>query len=339
MVAGIRERLRLHFGMTTEQIAEVERTRTVKSTITFHSPIQGTVIRKGVQEGQYVDEGTVLYQLADLSRVWIYLDVYEKDLPHIQVGQTVHITNESYPDDVFSGKVTFIDPVMNPETRTARVRTEFANQHGKLKPQMYVTAKVSFPAANGIVIPLSAVLSTGKRSVVWVEVGDGAFEPRDVVVGLETDDEAQIAEGLHGGENVAATGGFLLDSESALRQSTTASHPPGHSTEPPKDDGHAGHMGDAAAGASGTTSDMTIIVKGKYSPNTIRVKAGKQVTLRFKREEDARCTEVVVFEELNIRRHLPAFQTTAITFTPKESGEVNFACGMGMVHGKLIVEP
>ncbi len=338
MVSGIRDRLRLHYGMTDEQIASVESTRTVRTTLTFHSPIQGTVIQKQVQPGQYVDEGMALYQLADLSTVWILLDVYEKDLSGIRIGQRVYISTESLPQDRFSGKVTFIDAVMNPVTRTARIRTEFSNRLGRLKPQMYVTATISLPSVDGIVIPASAVLSTGKREVVWVEVRPGAFEPREVIAGVRSGGDVQILKGLEPGELVAVTGGFLLDSESALTMSASSPHS-GHAPAIPHRDDHTGHEAPTVTEQRKYPDSATIVVDGTYSPDVIRVRPGRPVTLNFQRNEDAKCTEEVVFEELNIRRQLPAFRTTAITITPSKPGTIHFACGMGMVHGTLIVDP
>ncbi|MGB2867660.1 MAG: efflux RND transporter periplasmic adaptor subunit [Bacteroidota bacterium] len=327
MIQGMRDRLQTHFGMTAEQIAELESSRKVRTTIQFKSPIHGTVLYKQVQEGQYVDEGTVLYQLADLSKVWIYLDVYERDVSYIKIGQPVYITSEAYPDDTFAGRVTFVDPVMNGETRTVRVRTEFSNLHGKLKPKMYVTAQVTLPLGKTLVVPSGAVLSTGKRTLVWVEIKPNTFEPRNVVVGQSSDNDTEVLEGLAEGEHVASTGGFLIDSESALR-------------EPSASTVHAAHQPSAVGqeAEQKTVADVQIHVKGKYMPAEIRVKQGQPVKLHFYRDETDPCTSEVVFEELNIHRNLPAWKTTTIEIFPKEVGEIHFGCGMGMVHGKLIVE-
>jgi len=329
LLQAARDRLRIHFGMTEQQIADIENTRQVHFTVMFYSPIHGTVIRKQIQEGQYVDEGMMIYQLADLSKVWIYLDVYEKDVRFIKIGQPVHITSEAYPNELFTGRVTFIDPVVNAETRTVRVRTEFANPGGKLKPQMYAKAQITIPITNAIVIPASAVLSTGKRNVVWVEVQPNMFEPRDVVLGVHTDSFCEVLKGLKEGESIVVTGGFLLDSESQLQQPTY--------TEP-KGGLMVYHEHPAKGEVASENGEVNILVKGKYSPDVIHVKQGKKVKLRFYRDEDSDCTSEVVFESLNIRRHLPAWTATTIELTPKDAGEIHFTCGMGMVRGKLVVE-
>jgi Cu(I)/Ag(I) efflux system membrane fusion protein len=226
-----RERLQVHFGMTEEQIAEIETSKQARMSITFHSPIHGTVISKEVQEGQYVDEGMVLYLLVDLSKVWIYLDVYEKDIRFVKTGTPVSFTSDTYPNERFHGRVTFIEPVINEETRTVRVRIESNNPNGKLKPNMFVQANISVPFTGKVLVPTSAIMNTGKRSVVWVEVKPNVFEPRDVVVGMSSDANSEILSGLNEGEQVAVSGGFLIDSESALRQPSAVDPHAGHRTQ------------------------------------------------------------------------------------------------------------
>jgi Cu(I)/Ag(I) efflux system membrane fusion protein len=226
LLQAIHERLMVHFGLTEGQIAAVAGSRSVHSNAVFYSPMRGTVIAKQIQEGQYVSEGMVLYQLADLSTVWVIIDVYESSIRSVRVGQPVVVTTEAYPNETFSGRVTFIDPSVDPENRTVRVRTEFSNPGGKLRPQMFVRARVTVPSVPGLVIPASAVLATGRRNVVWVEVRPNVFEPRDVVLGIRTDDACQVLSGLSEGEQVAVTGGFMLDSESQLQQPAGGQHQP-----------------------------------------------------------------------------------------------------------------
>ncbi len=218
MVNAVRDRLRVHYGMTAGQVETIVSTRQTGSSMTFTSPIPGTVVAKEVQEGQYVDEGMLLYQLADLSTVWVYLDVYEQDIRFIRKGQMVSMTTEAYPGEKFTGRVTFIDPVIDPQTRTTGVRVELNNAGGKLKPQMYVRAETRIPLSNALVIPSSALLSTGKRDVVWVEVQSNLFEPRNVLTGVNDGAHVQILDGLKEGELVTIRGGFMLDSESQLQQ-------------------------------------------------------------------------------------------------------------------------
>ncbi len=218
LLEASRDRLQIHFGFTDTQIARLESSGQISITATFFSPISGTVLQKDIQEGMYVEEGMTLYQLADLSTVWAYLDVYERDLRAVKPGQAIGVTTEAYPAKTFNGHVTFIDPVVNPGTRTVRVRTEFRNKEGLLKPNMFIRAHLSASSGPSIVVPQSAVLSMGPRAAVWVEVQPNRFEPREVVPGAANDGQVEILKGLQEGELVAQTGGFLIDSESSLQQ-------------------------------------------------------------------------------------------------------------------------
>jgi len=330
----------LRWGFTEQQVKRLDETREIARTVTMLSPISGTVVKKNVDPQHYAAMGEDIYDVADLSTVWIYLDMYEKDIRFVRVGQTVRTTTEAYPNETFVGRVAFIDPVLNADTRTVRVRTEFPNPGGKLKPNMYVKALIAVPSMNTLVVPASSIMSTGKRNVVWVEVQPNSFEPRDVMIGASTEAYAEVVSGLNEGERVAETGGFLIDSESALQQ-------------PGETDVHASHGNKKTAAQESFArpseyvkplekhadgNEVEILVKGRYTPEVIHVKAGEQVTLHFYRDEDADCTNEVVFESLGIRRRLPARETTTIVFTPSDTGEIPFSCGMGMVRGKLIVE-
>jgi len=213
-----RQQLHLRFGMTLEQISEIEQSHKAHESMTYRSPISGTVLSKDIQQGQYVSEGMLLYQLADLSRVWVYLDVYERDVSFITLHHRVQVTTESATNKSFTGEVAFIDPVINPETRTVRVRAEFANPTSDLKPQMYVRAQIHVPSRNTLTIPASAVMYTGKKNIVWVEAKENTFEPHEVTVGVSSGQSIEILDGLQEGDNVVSSGGFMIESESQLQQ-------------------------------------------------------------------------------------------------------------------------
>ncbi len=230
LLEAVKNRLKIHFGMSEDQISEISVTKRVHNTLRFLSPMRGTVVLKQVQQGQYVDEGMLLYQLVDLSKVWISVDLYEQDLSMVHIGQAVHIESQSFPGESFHGKVTFIDPVVNSETRTTRVRTEFANSTGRLKPNMFVSARIAVIRERVLTVPLPAVLSTGKRTVVWVEIQPNMFEPRNVVLGLSSDGLHEILDGIREGELVATSGGFLIDSESKLQLPSATDVHAGHTT-------------------------------------------------------------------------------------------------------------
>jgi Cu(I)/Ag(I) efflux system membrane fusion protein len=217
MLDATMERLHLHFGMTHDQIHALADSGKPQDTVTYYSPISGTVLAKLIREGQYIEEGSDLYDIADLTRVWTYLDVYEKDLRFVKLGSPVRMRIGAWPGETFTGTVTFIDPVVNNETRTVRVRSEFDNAAGKLKPQMYVEAQIGAPSAGALVVPSSAVMFTGRRNIVWVEVAGNTFEPREVHTGITSGTLVEITGGLEEGERVVTSGGYLLESESQLR--------------------------------------------------------------------------------------------------------------------------
>ncbi len=318
------ERLLTHFGMTADQLATIGREGKPRTTMSFAAPQAGTVLSKQVVEGQYVDEGTLLYEIADLSTVWIYFDVYEQDMRFIARGQDVSFTADSYPGERFAGRVTFVDPVMNPDTRTVRVRLEAPNRGGKLKPQMFVQATVSIALPQSLVVPRSALLSTGTRTIVWAETATNAFEPRIVTTGAGNAELVQVLEGLNEGESIAATGGYLIDSESNLQM--PASRDVSHAEQ--------GHT----ASRSARVEEFSIRVKGRYHPDTVRVSQGSLVRLSLTREEDSRCTEEIVFKDFDIRRTLPAWETTIVELRADKRGSFRFECGMNMVHGTLVVD-
>jgi Cu(I)/Ag(I) efflux system membrane fusion protein len=329
LLQASKDRLQIHFGMTEKQIATVKESRQTQSTMTYFSPISGTVLTKKIQEGQYVEEGMPLYKLADLSQVWIYLDVYEKDIRFILMNHLVQITTEAYPNEKFKGKVTFIDPVLNNETRTVRVRTEFANPNRKLKPQMYVKAQIHVPSSSALVVPTTAVLYTGKRTLVWIEVKPNTFEPREVELGISSGSFIEVLSGLEEDENVVTSGGYLLESESQLQQPGAVS---AHQQETPSGENIS------SEGDTKSSNEVTIIVDGGYSPARIRANKGQKFIIHFERRDDIKCTDEVVFPDFNIKKYLTPHKTTTIEITPKKTGEFRFHCGMDMLEGIIIVK-
>lgn len=216
LVSSARQRLRL-LGVKDEQIAHLEKAGEPNIRLSIYTPLSGIVIEKMVQQGQYVNLGEALFSIADLSQVWVEAEVYENEFPLVKLGQKVEITSQSYPGKVFSGRVSFIYPFLDPKTRTVKVRVELQNPGLRLKPDMFVKVQIKIPLGSVLALPASAVIDTGKRQVVWVEREPGRFEPRDVQVGARVDDQVQILKGVAAGEKVAATGGYLIDSESQLR--------------------------------------------------------------------------------------------------------------------------
>ncbi len=226
LVAASRKRLTERFGLTASQIARLERDRDPAGPATYYSPIAGTVIQKSVVEGQYVDEGTTLFELADLSRVWVVASVAEQDIRSVRPGEPVGVTVEAYPGLLFSGRVGFIEPSLDADSRTLRFRTELANPEGKLKTNMFARLTLKPASRTALVVPASAVLFTGRRPVVWVESEPGRFVPRTVSVGVTSGGYTEILGGVLEGDMVAASGGFLIDSESQLESPVAGEHVP-----------------------------------------------------------------------------------------------------------------
>jgi membrane fusion protein, copper/silver efflux system len=224
LIAASRKRLAERFGITESQINRLERERDMQSPATYSSPIAGTVIRKPVVEGQYVEEGMTLFELADLSRVWVVASVPEQDIRSVRKGDPVEVTLDAYPGLVLKSRVGFIEPVLDADSRTVRVRTELANPEGKLKPNMYARIALKRAPRQALVVPTSAVLFTGRHPLVWVESEPGRFAPHVVSVGLTSGAFTEILSGVNEGDMVASTGGFLIDSESQLEAPAGGEH-------------------------------------------------------------------------------------------------------------------
>ncbi len=213
---SVRERLLL-LDLSEEQIRELDSKQEVPRLTTIVSKFDGVVTKRNVVRGTSIEPGRELYELADLSIVWVLADVYEYELPLVHVGLEARVQLSSQPSEVYTGKVTFVYPYLNQETRTVRVRVEVANPERKLKPGMYATAFIAAELGERLVVDDQAVLETGTRQIVFVDLGDGHLEPRDVQVSEYADGQALIDSGLSEGERVVVSGNFLVDSESRLK--------------------------------------------------------------------------------------------------------------------------
>ncbi len=212
------------YGLTSAQINEIETTNKAKTILTYFSPVSGTVIEKKVREGMYVNEGTAIYDVAELSSLWNISEVNERDLGSIKVGAAVKLRLKAYPQEAFNGKVAFVYPVVNSQSRTVKVRSDFNNTSGKLKPQMYGETVFSTSTGQGLLVSADAIIFSGKRTIVWVKMSDGMFEGHNVTIGEKYGDKYQILTGLNENDEVAASGGFLIDSESQLKTGLPNGH-------------------------------------------------------------------------------------------------------------------
>jgi len=211
-----RDRLRL-WGITDEQITELEQRGEPLTYLTIYSPRTGYVIEKTAVQGMHVEPGMQLYKIADLSTVWVHADVYEYELPLVTPGLEATITLASTESARFQGRVTYIYPTLNPETRTARVRIELPNPGNRLKPQMYANVELHIPLGQRLSIPESAVLHSGTREIVFVDKGDGIFDARFVHLGTRAEGYYEIIDGLRDGERVVTSANFLIDAESKIQ--------------------------------------------------------------------------------------------------------------------------
>ena len=210
-----RHRLLL-WDMSAGDIDRVARSGQAIRAVTLRSPVSGIVLTKNALPGMRVMPADTLYVVADLSSVWILADVYELDLPFVRAGQSAQVTIAS-SDQRLTGRVTFVAPVVDESTRTAKVRIELPNPGGLLKPEMYANVTLQKPVANAITVPDSAVMQTGTRSIVFVQTAPGQFTPREVQTGMKAEGLYEIRSGVQTGETVVADANFLVDSESRLK--------------------------------------------------------------------------------------------------------------------------
>ncbi|MBI5739369.1 MAG: efflux RND transporter periplasmic adaptor subunit [Nitrospirae bacterium] len=216
MVEAARQRLKL-WDITDEQIKKMEETATPARTLTIYSPVSGYVVQKMAVQGMKVMPGEKLFDLADLSTVWVIADIYEYELPFIKVGQAANISLSYFSGKVFPSSIDYIYPSLSGETRTAKVRFILRNPSEQLKPQMFTNVEIKIDMGKKLVIPDEAVIDTGTRQIIYVDKGEGYFEPREVMPGLRADGMTEVIQGLKAGEKVAFSGTFLIDSEAQLK--------------------------------------------------------------------------------------------------------------------------
>jgi len=237
LVAAARRKLEL-LDVPELQIAQLAKTGEPSRTVTIYSPASGVLTRKEVVPGMRVNAGDMPFEIVDLSHVWVLADAYESDLAHVAVGMRATLTLKAFPNRTFQGRVTFIDPLLDPQTRTAKVRIEFPNEGGELRPEMFGEVVLQGEGHEGLRIPSDAVIQSGTQSVVFVAIGDGKFQPREIQPGTGDSQYLEVLSGLEEGEAVVTRANFLIDSESRLRASLAAlsSGDAGNPTDP-----HAGH--------------------------------------------------------------------------------------------------
>jgi len=216
LVAATRQRLRL-WNITDEQITNLESTRKPEETLTLYSPFKGVVQDLDVDQGRHVSVGDHLVDVADLSVMWVWVQFYQDELSLLKTGLPVTITTSSYPGEKFSGKISVLDPFINNELRTARVRIDVDNAGFKLRPDMYVDVELDVDMGEGVAVPAEAVLPTGTHNIVFVDQGGGRLQPRYIELGRKYGDFFEVKSGLKEGERVVDSANFLIDAEAQVQ--------------------------------------------------------------------------------------------------------------------------
>lgn len=227
LLENTRRRLRL-WDISEEQIRELERTREVKRALIIYSPISGHVMERNAYPQMRVTPETKVYAIADHSRVWVHVELYEDEMAWVRLGQTVRMTLRAFPNRVFTGNVRFIWPHLDMTTRTLKVRLEFPNPDLALKPEMYADVELRIPLGRRLSVPKSAVLPTGERNLVFVDRGEGRMEVRTIEVGTATQEYYEVVRGLAAGERVVTAANFLIDAESQIQGAIGTWQRPAH---------------------------------------------------------------------------------------------------------------
>jgi Cu(I)/Ag(I) efflux system membrane fusion protein len=211
-----KQRLRL-WDITDDQIKKIEETGKPIRTLTVYSPVNGYIVQKTALQGMRIMPGEKLFDVADLSAVWVVSDIYEYELPLIKTGQKANIGLSYFPGKEFSSMIEYVYPTLAGETRTAKIRFTIPNPGGQLKPQMFTNVEIKINIGNKLAIPEDAIIDTGTRQIVYVDRGEGYFEPREVMLGLRAEGLREVIMGLKAGEKVASSATFLIDSEAKLK--------------------------------------------------------------------------------------------------------------------------
>jgi len=237
ILESARQRLKL-WDISDDQIKRIEESEKPIRTLTVYSPVSGYVLQKYAVQGMRVMSGEKLFDVSDLSNVWVIADVYEYELPVIKVGDTAKIQLSYFPGKELTSKIEFISPTLSPETRTVQVRFSIPNTGGKLKPGMFTDVELKINLGRRLAVPDEAVIDTGLRQIVYVDKGDGYFEPKAITTGLRAEKFVEVLAGLTAGEMVASAANFLIDSEAKLKGIEVRDSAPGKKQESAQPGGH-----------------------------------------------------------------------------------------------------
>ena len=331
-VRSTRSRLTL-LGVSERALETLSGHDDVEPTATIPAPIDGVVTERIANVGLNVDPSSGLFTVVDLSTVWVVAAVYEKDFSRVRTGTPATVTTDAYPGVTLPGRVGYIDPQLNTETRTARARVEVPNPRGQLRLGMYAQVHVDTTGQSGSTrIPRSAVQNVGDRQVVYLmdPQQPGTFVEREVRLGQVSDDRVEVVSGVRPGDLVVSQGSFFVRAERerlGLRPSA-----------PAKAASPAAAIGRTPESAAPPTPGVRIVVGEKgFDPARVSVRAGVPVKVTFVRTTDKTCATEILIPSLKIRRALPLDQPVVIDVTPQK-GALEFTCGMNMLRGSLVVE-
>ena len=326
-VESARSQLQL-LGLSAATIGDLGPGKDVGAAVTVRAPIAGVVTERGANTGLNVETNTKLFTIVDLSTVWVVADAYEKDFSRVHVGASASITTKAIPDEVLKTHVSYIDPQVNPETRTAKIRVEVPNPRQELRLGMFADVSIEAGTQDAMaLIPRTAVQNVGNRTVVYVTDAKqpGRFVERDVRLGAATGNDVAVLSGVHSGDTIVVEGSFAIRAERdrlGLRDSESS----------------IGSTPALSPDAGPVEQEAKVLVSEKgFEPAKLTVRAGQPVRITFIRTTDKTCATEIVFPSLDIRRALPLNQPVAIEFTPR-AREVAFVCGMNMLHGTVVVE-
>jgi RND family efflux transporter MFP subunit len=331
-VQSARSQLAL-LGLSASAIDRLASAQNVAATTSVPAPIDGVVTERGANVGLNVDPTTKLFTVVDLSTVWIVADLYEQEFSRVRVGSEATVTTAARPDVTLHGRVSYIDPRVSAETRTARLRIEVPNANGELRLGMYADVGITDRSGASMpMVPRSAVQNVGERTVVYLAnpKAPGQFIEREVRLGQTSGEQVEIASGVQPGDPVVTRGSFFVRAERerlGLRPAPIATPVSGRPASSSSGPGHE------------TLQTAKVVVSEQgYEPEKLTLRAGTPARITFVRTTDKTCGTEVVFPALNIKRALPLNEAVVIDFTPGKSGEIAFACGMDMLRGLVVVE-
>lgn len=316
-------------GLPASAIAALDSGKAVDATSQVPAPLDGVVTERTANIGLNVDPSTKLFTVIDLASVWVVGEVYERDFSRVRVGSAAVVTTPAYPDLTLRGRVSYIDPQVNPATRTARLRVELPNPRGELRLGMYADVAITAESASSTaLVPRTAIQNVGSRAVVYLAnpKEPGRFTEREVSLGAGAGDRVEVTGGVQPGDLVVTDGSFALRAERerlGLRQGSSAASTPA-----------AG----AARSEDAVQSARVAVTEQGFEPARVTLRAGVPARLLVTRTTDNTCGTEVVVASIGVKRALPLNTPVTIEFTPAKAGDMAFACGMNMLKGVIVVQ-